>query len=186
MRVHGGEKGFTLLEMLIAISVVATVASLIVQVFFTTTHVNTKTEILKDVKQNGDVAVDVMTRMIRNSLAVTSTCDETGTKLTSLDIQNPDGDSTEFGCLYDATNKITRIASTSALTSTTQYLTSENVTLGGTSCIDANNTLTFTCTSSPNEADKITITFQLAQKGSSPSQFEQANMPFQTTVSSRN
>lgn len=178
--------GFTLLELLIAISIVATVSLLIAQTFFTTTHINTKTELLKDVKQNGDFAMDIMTRMVRSSLAVTSTCETTGTALTSLTIKNSDGDSTTFGCLYDDTNKVTRIASTSALTGTTQYLTNANVTLGGVSCEDATNTLRFTCTASANEPDKIVISFLVAQKGTAPSQFEQASIPFQTIVSSRN
>jgi len=176
------QKGFTLLEILITISVMATIATLITQVFFTTTHTNTKTEILKEVKQNGDFALDIMTRMVRNARSVESTCASTGTNLDALDIKNPDVDSTEFGCYYDAVNGVARIASTSATSGSIQYLTSSNVTLGA-SCA---NSLKFTCASSSYEADKITITFQLAQRGTPVSQFEKAQTQFQITVSSRN
>jgi prepilin-type N-terminal cleavage/methylation domain-containing protein len=186
MEIKHSNKGFTLLETLIAVSVMATIGSLIAQVFFTTTRTNTKTEALKEVKQNGDFALDVMTRMVRNSLSVSSSCASTGTTLGALDIQNSDGDTTEFGCYYDDANKITRIASTSAATGTTEYLTSINTTLGGASCADANNSLSFVCTSFPGDPDHIVITFRLAQRGVSIDQFEKANMQFQTTVSARN
>jgi len=48
---RSGSKGFTLLEILISISIAASVSILIAQVFFTTSRTNTKTELLKDVKQ---------------------------------------------------------------------------------------------------------------------------------------
>jgi len=178
------QKGFTLLETLISISVIATVASLIVQVFFTTTRANIKTEVLKDVKQNGDVALDVMTRMIRNSLSVQGDCFVAGSP--TLDIQNPDGNITEFMCIYDSANGITRIASVSATTGEIQYLTSSNVTLGGGINCNNGNSLGFSCTNTPNESDKITISFQLVQSGTPVSQFEKAETQFMTTVSSRN
>jgi prepilin-type N-terminal cleavage/methylation domain-containing protein len=175
------QNGFTLLEMLITISVIAVIASLIVQVFFTTTRINTKTEVMKEVKQNGDFALDVMTRMIRNSTFISSAC--SGGPLNTLNITNPDGQGTIFTCSPDA-NNVLRIASQSAAVPLKfQYLTSSNVTLGtGAFC---GTYLQFTCTSS-NDTNKVTITFDLAQRGTPASLFEQARMPFKITVSTRN
>ncbi len=176
--------GFTLLETLVAISAIATVGILITQVFFTTTRSNTKAELLKDVKQNGDYAMEIMSRTIRNSVAVISDCAATGTALDALELENFDGNNTQFSCFFDG--KETRIASTSATTGSSEYLTSSNVTLGGASCDDTANTLKFTCTSYADQPPKITIQFQLAQSTIASGQFEQANISFQTTVSPRN
>lgn len=182
--------GFTLLETLVSIGVVATVGALIAQVFFTTTRTNTKTELLKDVKQNGEYAVDLMTRLIHNSLQVApADCSPTGSTQQYIDIENPDGNTTQFGCLdYDdhVNPAVSRIASVSAMTGSTDYLTSSNVTLGGTSCADPTNSLQFTCTSYADQAPVVTIQFKLGQRGTSTSNFEQANINFKTSVSSRN
>jgi prepilin-type N-terminal cleavage/methylation domain-containing protein len=176
-RIEASRQGFTLLETLITVAVIALMSSLIVQVFFTTTHTNTKTEVLKEVKQNGDFALDVMTRMIRNASSVSSDC--TGATAETLDITNPDGGSTSFGCTYDGVNKVTRIASTSA---STNYLTNTDISLGGTACPGS---LKFTCTPSYFN-DKIKIEFTLIQRGNPTSQFELAQMPFEVTISTRN
>lgn len=182
--------GFTLLETLISIGVVATVGVLIAQVFFTTTRTNTKTELLKDVKQNGEYAIDIMTRVIRNSLQVEPTdCSPAGKTQSYIDIQNQNGNVTQFGCLdfNDLVNpSVRRIASVSAGTGSSDYLTSSNVTLGGTSCADPTSTLLFTCTSYADQAPVVSIQFQLGQRGATSDQFAQANIVFKTSVSPRN
>ncbi len=184
------KKGFTLIEILISVSVLATVGVLIAQAFFTTTRSNTKTEILKDVKQNGDFAMDIMERMVHSAAGVTSVCQPGGTTAQSVTILNPDNGTTTFGCLYDATSSVTRIASTSALGSS-QYLTSTNVTLGGsgpTPC--TSSSLIFICTSGANQPPKIHIRFTLSQRwrqeGTPPDPFERGGASFQTSVSPRN
>ena len=95
--------GYTLLEILVAMTIIASVGILITQVFFTTTRTNTKSELLKDVKQNGDFAVESMTRMIRNSFGVDSDCTAEGTALNYIQIRNPDGiDNSELNiCIAD-------------------------------------------------------------------------------------
>ena len=175
--------GFTLLEILISISIAGAAGVLIAQVFFTTARTNTKTELLKDVKQNGEFAMGVVERMIRSSLRIESACSDTGTALAALDIVNPNGDTTTFGCALDS--GVTRIASTSS-TGITEYLTSSNVTIGGAACTDAGNSLSFVCTSYPDQPIRVTVSFSLSQLGTPPDQFEQASVLFQTTATSRN
>lgn len=175
--------GFTLLETLVAISIAATVGVLITQVFFTTVKSNTKTEILKEVKQNGDFALAIMERMIRNAYSVVSTCTAGTTTSDSIQIRNPDGTTTTFGCAFDSS--VARIASTSG-TGVTTYLTSNGVTLGGTSCAAADNSLEFTCTRIADFSSRIGISFTLNQKGAAASQQESASVTFQATVSPRN
>lgn len=175
--------GFTLLEVLVSITIAASVGILIAQVFFTTTKSNTKTELLKDVKQNGEYAVAIMERMIRNALRVESTCSKTGSTLRSIEIANRDGNTTTFGCVLDT--GITRIASTSG-TGRTEYLTSSNLTIGGTSCTDPDNSLSFVCTSYSDQPSKVTVSFSLSQTGTPPDQQDQASVTFQTTAVPRN
>jgi len=178
------EKGFTLIETLVAIGAIATVGVLITQVFFTTTRSNTKTEILKDVKQNGDYAAEVMTRMLRNSIKVNSACSPTGTPLTSLEIVNADGGVTRFECVFDSS--VARIASTSALSGRSDFITSANVTLGGASCVDPVSSLQFTCVSNVDQPPQISLQFQLSQRRATAAQFEKASIQFETTVIPRN
>jgi len=163
--------GFTLLEILIAVSVIGIISAVIAEVFYTTTKTNAKTEIIKDVKQNGEFAIDVMTRFLMNAAGVESDCPAPDTQLSSINIVGSDNNVTRLECLYDSGVGVTRIASTSATTGSSAYLTSSNVTLGGGSCADINNTLTFICTKYSDQPAKISIRFSLAQAGVAVDQF---------------
>ena len=172
-------KGFTLLELMIAVAIIAGIGSVIAQAFFLTTKSNTKVEVLKDVKQNGDYAIAVMERMIRNSRSVTSSC--AGTATASLSIKNPDGASTTFGCLVDSS--VTRLASTSG--TRTDYLTGTSVSLGGIDCTTA--ALLFTCSSVAAGQASVKISFTLSQKNAQTLDIaEQSQTQFQTSVNLRN
>lgn len=174
------QSGFTLLEIMVSIGIVAIVGVLISQVFFTTTRSNAKAELLKNIKQNGDFSVGLMGQIMRNANTITTACTETGTTTASIALTNPDGGSTTLGCLLDGT--VTRIASTSA--SRTDYLSESSLTLGGTACNGAS--LSFVCTAPAGQPTTVAITFSLAQKGTPPDQFDRASASFQTTVALRN
>lgn len=172
--------GFTLIEVLVSIGIIAGIAAVVSQVFFATTRSNTKTEILKETKQQGEFAMEVMGRMIRSSRTITNTCSSGGTTMQSITVVAVDGGTTTFGCVEGG--GVTRIASTSA--QRTEYLTSTNVTLGGTDC--TGDSLAFTCWSASGVPSEVQIGFRLAQKGTPVDQFETAATPFQTTVIARN
>ncbi|KKU96317.1 MAG: hypothetical protein UY27_C0001G0010 [Candidatus Gottesmanbacteria bacterium GW2011_GWA1_48_13] len=174
------QKGFTLLEILVAIGILAIVGTLIVQVFFTTTRANSKTEVQKNVKQNGDFAIEAMSRLIRSARSVSSSCTAGGATTESLTLINEHGRTTTFGCLLDG--EVTRVASTSG--ARTDYLTDQNLTLGGASCTQ--DSLQFVCTAPADQPAMVSITFGLSQKGTPPDQFEKASASFQTTVAIRN
>lgn len=176
--------GFTLLEIMITTAIMAVIGILISQVFFTTTRVNTKTELLKDMKQNGQFAMDTISRMIRASLEINSTCTSSGSQSSSIQITNPDGQMTTFGCFLDSSTGATRIASTSAYSGQSDYLTSKNVSLGSTSC--DSSSLTFICTSSPDQPSRVKVVYTLRQIGSPNDSFGTASQTFETTVSVRN
>lgn len=178
------DAGFTLLEIMITTAIMGIIGMLISQVFFTTTRVNTKTELLKDMKQNGQFAMDTISRMIRASVEINSTCASSGSPGSSIQITNPDGHMTTFGCLLDASTGATRIASTSAYSGLSDYLTSKNVTLSSSSCASAS--LAFTCTSSPDQPARVKVLYTLRQIGTPNDSFGTASQTFETTVSVRN
>lgn len=174
------KRGFTLIELLVAMAIISGLGIMIAQAFFTTTRSNTKVERLTDVKQNGDYALSIMERMIRNARTLTASCTPAGTQATeSIAIASSDGYTTTFQCLLDGS--VTRIASVSAFG--TKYLTSSSVTLGGTSC--AADTLVFYCTSIVQVPKSVKVTFQISQKGTPTDQFEKASTQFQTSVGLR-
>lgn len=175
--------GFTLLEILISLSIAGIMGILLAQVFFTTARTNGKAEVLKDVKQNGEFALGIMERMVRNALEVNSSCLSGGATLQSIEIHNPDGGTTTFGCIVD--NSVTRIASISA-DGQTQFLTSRNVTIGGNSCSDADNSLSFVCSPVVDAPSNVTVSFILTEAKNSTSETESARASFKTTVAPRN
>lgn len=177
------EKGFTLLEILVTVSVLMIVGILLTQVFVTTIRTSTKSEIAKEVKQNGDFALDSMTRMIQNAQDVTTDCVDTGSVGSTITIKNIDGGVTTFECKSygnSTASAVFRIASTSA---TSRYLTGPNVTLTGADCTNA---LNFTCTLLPSSKKSVGISFSLAQKGTPRNLYDQASEKFTTTVTLRN
>ncbi|MBI5620307.1 type II secretion system protein [Candidatus Gottesmanbacteria bacterium] len=174
------KKGFTLIELLVAVAIISGLGTVLAQAFFTTTRSNTKVERLTDVKQNGEYALALIERMVRNARTITATCTQDGSVSTpSAAVVAPDGGETTIGCVLDGT--VTRIASQSS--SGTEYFTSNAVTLGGDSC-DADS-LVFYCTSIAEVPKGLKVTFQLSQKGTPVDQFEKASTTFQTSISLR-
>ena len=169
------KNGFTLIEILASIGVLSIVGVLLTQVFVTTTRTNTKTEVSQEVKQNGDYAISVMSRMLQNAYEITSTCEAIGTTDSQISFDNKDGSSVTFSC--DNTGPTIRIASNSA------FLTNDTVTLVGADCTAA---LTIVCTKLPDERERVKILFTLAQTSSAPESYTQNSESFQATVLLRN
>jgi len=173
------QAGLSLIEIIISTGIIAIISVAIAQAMFTTTRTNTKTELLKDIKQNGDFTLGIMSRMIQNARSVVSPCSPGGSSATSLSIMNPDGATTTFTCSVDGA--VFRIASVSGLQ--TDYLTSNNLTLLGANCVASS--LEFTCTSVVDAPSRVQITFTLTQQGTPVEQYEQSSASFQTSVNTR-
>ena len=166
--------GFTLLEMLVSIAIIAILSTVLSQVFITTLRVNTKTELLKDMKQNGELALETMVRLVQNAKRVDCISSQ------SILVTSSDNGQTTLECSLTGTT--TRIASTSA--TGTAYLTSTSATLGGANC--AGSTLAFDCVSSAGQPTTVTISFQLSQAGTGIGVFDTVSEPFQSSVTTRN
>jgi len=178
------KKGFSLIEILVAVGILSGIIYVLSQSFFSIGRSSTKADLVKDIKQSGNFSLTIMEQMIRSSTGITSTCLSSGSTGSSVTLVNTDGNSSTFGCAFDASKSITRIASISA--ASTVYLTSDNVTLGGSSCSDQAMTLAITCRSDPPNKNSVGIGFTLYQAGAPVSSFDRAQAPFQITVNARN
>jgi prepilin-type N-terminal cleavage/methylation domain-containing protein len=179
-----GRQGFTLLEILISVGILTIVSTLMSQVLFTTTQVNKKTELLGDIKQNGNFALDVIARMGRAAQDIETSCDGGLPSALSARIRHNDNTETVFTCLSDGS--AARIASVSG-TGAVAYLSSGNVTLsvsGGATCSDSS--LTFSCPPASGIQSEFTVSFTLGQLGVAGSAFESGKSSFQSTISVRN
>lgn len=174
------EDGFTLVEMIVVVALLSIVGLIAVEIFFTSLRGSTKTEILKEIKQNGGYAITTMEIMIRNAQGVVSSCSGVSGSIT---IENSDGNDTTFQC--DWHDDVAKIASVSG--ATTRRLTSKNVSLAppGTPPGCTASTLQFTCSSSPGKPETVAIQFTLNQRSSATRPEERASATFETTVSLR-
>jgi prepilin-type N-terminal cleavage/methylation domain-containing protein len=169
-------RAFTLIEMLVSVSIVGILSLLIVQSFFTSLRSNSKTELMKDMKQNGDYAMQTMTRIIQNSDSVV-TCSPN-----SLVTRGFDAKLTTLAAFDDGSG-VCRIASSSSVTQYT--LTSSNVTVDthGFGCDTAIN---FTCENVGGSIAKVNISFDLVQKGAPADAIDKASQIFSSSVVVRN
>lgn len=149
------KNGFTLIEILVVIGIFGILAFIGSNMFFTILKSSAKTRVLAEVKQNGNYALSVMERMVRN--ARNAECVSGGVLIT-----NPDRDTTNFFC--DGA----KIASNSGV-----YLTSDKV--SASNC-------NFSCQETTPEV--VTISFTLSQAVGVRVE-EIAEIEFRSTVSLR-
>lgn len=158
--------GFTLIELLVVATLLAIIGLSSTQLFFSLLKGGGKASLLGEVKQEGNYALLVMERMVKNAKAVSSCSSGV------LTIVNPDKNSTTFSCVEE--EGVKKIASNSG------RLTTPKVTLGENPCPA---TLSFACTSTLPPV--VTIKFTLKQKGTPERPEEKAQSDFQTTISLR-
>ena len=141
VRVNPLTQGFSLIEMLVVITLLVMLALIGVSLFLGTLTNANKATIALSLKQQGENAMSQMVNMIRSAARIES-C-----SASSLTIRNPDGQTTQF------TLSGTKIASNSGL-----YLTSDDVVVTAGP--------TFTCTLENGVYTFANITFTL-KKGNS-------------------
>ncbi len=163
--------GFTLIETLIVIFLMGIVLVAGGNIFFGIMKGASKVEVEREIKQNGEYALAIMERMIKNSRRVT-TCDSE-----SLEIENYDNELTTFQLSNE------RIASSGA---TLLYLTGDNVKV---------SSFAFVCTYDPvtsilpGDLRRIDIEFTLTPKGVIAGEVPPemyAVIDFKTSISLRN
>jgi Tfp pilus assembly protein FimT len=138
------EKGFTFLEFVIVIGVIAVVLPVVFSMFFLTLRGQARIYSLQEVKKNGDYALTIIENLLRNDAKTivsdyqdpnsTILCATTGQDLggvLNVRTKNSDG--------FQLSVENNKIASKSASTSQTSYLTSDKVVINGVSIRCDNN-----------------------------------------------
>lgn len=166
------KKGFTLIEMLVVISMVAIIGSLVVTILVMTLRGSNKAELISTLKQNGNAAMAQMVRQIRyaKSLDTPSSCITPVTTQSLTTTSLTDDQQTTFTCVTGANSTIAS---------------------NGASLLDTTSGSVSTCSfvcSQQNIFDppSITIQFTLTAKNANQLEETQATVPFQTTVKLRN
>lgn len=171
------KNGFTIIEVLVSISIIAIVSTVVVQAFAAISRAATKTEKIKEIKQNGDFAIDAMERSIRSSASVQN-C--TGAATSTLSLVDTDG--------VVSTYALATVGSIKRITlNSTNYLTSELVTTSTTLCPGVPE-FQFICSSYGGDNTKfiVDIAFCLTSVGSQAAAQDRAFQGFTHTVSNRN
>jgi len=97
--------GFTLVEILVVVGILGIIAVVASTIFFTTIRSSSKTKTLTKVKENGDYALSVMERLIRDSEEVITNSDNQTCQasMNKIKVKRLDGTTVEFTCV----NKVT-------------------------------------------------------------------------------
>ncbi len=161
--------GLTLIEIMIVMGILGIIAVIGSGMFFSILRGSTKTKTLQLVKQNGDYAISVMERMIRNARAII--VPSTNSTVSSITIRNPDGETTTFSC---EGNPATISSNSASLLSNEVKVSSD--------C----NIFEVTVGQAGIKPGVIKINFSLSQSKTTARPEEQASVNFQTTVSLRN
>lgn len=169
------EKGFTLVELLISMIILITVGTIMVSILTSSLRAGNKSQVINDVRQNGNYAITQMSKMIAyakvfNGLSTTgsnyvTTCDGL-ISYTYIQITSFDNSVTSFSC------------GASAIYSNGSPLTNNSVSLKANSC-------SFTCIKTASGPPIIDIKFTL-QKGANSLIENQSSIPFETSVTLRN
>lgn len=188
-------KGFSLMEAVVSIGVIAIVGIILADILTRTFSSNNKTQLISRVKQNGQVALNVIDREIRNTEAIVCPTPPDGVSSISLNtiVVIKNGVYTRFK-LHPETgttngfigqdNSVVTSVSTACTESQDSYISLTNQTDNGVSVKD----LSFTRNRISGSPDTITISFSLAQPVGASTGFQTElgqDALFQTTVQLR-
>lgn len=144
--------GFSLIELMVVTGLTAMIGVITTMMFVSILNGSRRTDRTTEIKQNGELTLANMERVIRGAGAITSQC--MGVPTDTLSLTDIRGNAVTYGCEQNA--GVLKIASQSAQTI---YLTSDTVTLGNDICP---GTLQFTCIQPPNSPPVVSIQFTLS------------------------
>lgn len=160
------KKGTSIIELVVVIGLISLLALAMSAIMLTTIVSSNRVRRLTQIKQSGDIALNQIQTLIRNSRHIES-CDTDANSLTTI---NPDGETTDIMVEDDGTSD--RIASNSGI-----YLTPNSLNVTG-----------FNITCEPDEQSPVLfkISFDLTHTISSGNERENPSLHFETTVGIRN
>lgn len=162
---------FTLIELMVVVGVVGVLVVTASTVFLTVSRSQRNSEVVEELKQDGNATLTLMRRMIRHATEISCPPSIPSTEIT---VTSPDGNDTSFICASNTEPTPDTIASSSA----------NPVTLIETSGQYQINCTNFVSSCSSSE---VTIDFQLqAGTESTALPYQQSTLNFSTSVSPRN
>ncbi|MBI4130604.1 hypothetical protein HY468_04760 [Candidatus Roizmanbacteria bacterium] len=178
------QRGFTIMELLVGGAVFVVITILVNNILLNLLRGTVKQDVIRNVKQNGDFAMEVMMNKIRSARRLDPAVNCIA-NLNQLTITNNDGSTSRF--YYDAatTQKIVDEI-TNVLGVTARYLTTDVTTIDSTQPAER---LTFDCVALPGGETKITVHFTLRQRNANPATArseEEALVRFENMAAIRN
>ena len=170
------------MEIMVTIVILGGIGVVATSSLFSLLRGASKTEYLKEVKQNGDYALSVMEIKIRNAQDIASVC--LGVPATNIIIVNQDGNRTQTEFTCDNGSIMVRDVGALLPSPSPQvaYLTNNSVKL--TACDTTN--ISFNCTqSSVTGLKSVMVKFTISQTTALPAA-ESTSQTFQTQVTLRN
>lgn len=156
------KSGFTLIEVLVSLTVFVTVAFIGFNFLFSAISGSGKAEVLKDVRQNGSYALSVIDSVVRSASRLS--CSKNPDSLT---MWNPRGETTRF---YLDDNKIASGSSSLILTSSSVEVTDFLV----------------ACSTEPGKPASVDVSFTVSKPGTDLRAGEKASQDFSTRIILRN
>ena len=171
---NNNKSGYSLIELLVVITLIAILGTLTAEAFILGLRAQSKSEILKEVKQNSEYIGQVIENMVRNSIDIEETQCNSNTQ--ELTIRSSDGYYTTFDCTA------TVMASISGqFPEPTVYQTLSNNRVSLENC-----NFRIVCPTPPTNPKYIFFNFSMSQTGSDLPKEKQANYEYQNTISLRN
>lgn len=178
LRLMNRNNGFTLIEVLISISIIIVVGVIVGSIIISTLRGSTKATVLSDVKQNGNYAITEMSRVIRSATNINNPvlpCGNPSSAAQTITVTQLDTSQVTFDCssgntITESQNGGTPVALLNA--STTKLVP---------------NSCKIIC-SQQTAADipSVQIQFSLTQSTTANFAEQSATVPFQTTILLRN
>jgi prepilin-type N-terminal cleavage/methylation domain-containing protein len=176
------KRGFSLIEILVTLVIVGILGTVATQTLINILRNQSKAEIIKEVKQNGDYVLSKMEVEIRNARAVgiiggSSACNTSGYGLT---ITNPDNSVTNLICINHRLQEQNIPATVPTPLPSPDFLSNALIQV-------ADCTEFFTCNDLGGDTTKIIhIKFTLEQAATNPTVAEQSSQAFESEISLRN
>lgn len=173
-------RGFTLIEMLVVIAIIAIIGTMSTQIILSIIKSNNKTNIQNEVRQNGSYVIDSLERDIRSAISITNPVPlvSPGANGTTLTLVNSDGTNTTYTCGNKAAG------------SNGFFRRNGNDLLNGdlSSGVAVDNTAGKQCNFNVVNSNPllVTVTFTLTQAINSPNRSDlSVSQSFETTVTLR-
>jgi len=170
---YSKKSAFTLIELLVVVTIFAGLGILLINSLFAILRSNAKSELIKEIRQNGSFALDVMTKKLTGGKD--PECDEEEGQVTFVD---SNGVEITFSCDEGGYIASESAGAKTALTSNQASGADDKIKITLSNC-------SFKCQEAGTNS-KVTISFILSQAGESVRQEELAQQTFSKVILVRN